>query len=540
MNNKKMNILFSASSTFVRQALVLMASIYENHKDKEVDIYMIHSELNEEEVSMVVDFAKKNNQKAYSIKIEEETFKGFKTTKWFTAEAYYRLIVHNLVSKDIDRMLYLDVDIVVDKDIYDFYCMDFEDNYIITCLNFIETEKWNYEIKHNFDSKLAKNGRYINSGVILFNYNKFRESNINLEKYKEVCEELDNDYFFDQGLISYMFGKTAKYVSTLDYNHRYANYYGKEKEILEMKPKKAIIHYNNYLTPCKPWDLTFTEEELNDFNRGKPINTIFDNFIINKTLNDLHMIWWKYAKMTPVYDVLKIEADAKKEWYIRKLNSYTNKAYDCALKYDNLQKEHKNLLEKKDDEIIQKIQLSNDTNFLGALGIVYNEHFKTYKKLKEINKLNEYFDFISKIEERVIIILSVNDEASMQWAEFNATKPFGMKKSLLKKFRHSYIGVFNKYENFVYEELNNKKIVYKKDFIDGDIALNVESEGYNVNTNSKTSKIEVNFFNGKTINLSINKRGLNVAILDSLTGYPMDSFNVDMHVDKELKINRFK
>ena len=68
--------------------------------------------------------------------------------------------------------------------------------------------------------------------------------------------------------------------------------------------------------PYKPWDIIFTEQELQLFG-----NVPYENnyFYVSKSLNDLMKIWWEYAKYTPIYNELLQQEQVKHKWFSRNL-----------------------------------------------------------------------------------------------------------------------------------------------------------------------------------------------------------------------------
>jgi phosphopentomutase len=92
----------------------------------------------------------------------------------------------------MDRILYMDVDIVVDKNIYDdFYCLDFEDNYLIATSHNPNPDYCNMLTPDIVNLESAAKGEYFNSGVLVMNLEMFRK-NITLDDYNRAyaaCEK---------------------------------------------------------------------------------------------------------------------------------------------------------------------------------------------------------------------------------------------------------------------------------------------------------------------------------------------------------------
>ena len=92
-------------------------------------------------------------------------------------EVYFRLLLPELLPEDVDRILYLDSDIIINQNLGTFYGTDFEGNMLIGCrdlalLNLtVEQclEKRSERLRPLFEEK-----RYINSGVLLLSIRELR------------------------------------------------------------------------------------------------------------------------------------------------------------------------------------------------------------------------------------------------------------------------------------------------------------------------------------------------------------------------------
>lgn len=111
---------------------------------------------------------------------------GFDTNgvNWDNGWTYMTLIRCALpdIFKDLDRILYLDVDTIIFKDLSDLYNIDFEDNYMAGV----------YEPKRRWHAP-----NYVNAGVLMMNLKKMREDNISTQlidliNTKKLCAP-DND-----------------------------------------------------------------------------------------------------------------------------------------------------------------------------------------------------------------------------------------------------------------------------------------------------------------------------------------------------------
>ena len=114
--------------------------------------------------------------------------------KRFTQAAYYRILIPILV--DIDRILYLDGDTLVLKDLNEMYHAEFfNDNYVLGTLDYFS---------NGIDYLGIKSKIFINSGVLLLNLKTIRKDN---KIYDLLNLTLSNIHLkgYDQTLINYVF-----------------------------------------------------------------------------------------------------------------------------------------------------------------------------------------------------------------------------------------------------------------------------------------------------------------------------------------------
>lgn len=147
----------------------------------------------------------------------------------------------------------------------------------------------------------------------------------------------------------------------------------------------------------------------------------------------------------------------------------------------------------------------------------------TINKTTLVEYLNEVLNDSSNI-----VIMSAYDDAS---TFFDKLKPIfekvELKESLENKYRWSYLSVFSKNKVY-YEDLSNKPL-YKKLTINNTL-MYLKSGGLNSNS---LSNIVI-----RNEEYSLGGRGLNIVVFDNEMNKVYDRFNVDLHSDATLTINR--
>lgn len=269
-----MNIIISANDKFVYPAKVMLTSLFLNNPDADISIYFLHSSVTPENVSLLEQHAKKYSGKFTAIQINADNFDGFFTTWQFPVEVYYRFLIPGLLPESEERALWLDVDLIVNKSLTDFYYQDFDSNCFVAC------EDSGREPERYVLLGCQPDIQYVNSGVLLFNLPLVRQ--YTLEHYRNYyLAHSDAIRWPDQDIINAMFEGKIKIADRNIYNRqmRFDNYMSKaEKEAILQNA--VILHYVGILKPwqrgnanpvSQAWDhyYTLTNE------KGKLYNAIY-------------------------------------------------------------------------------------------------------------------------------------------------------------------------------------------------------------------------------------------------------------------------
>lgn len=412
---------------------------------------------------------------------------------------------------------------MIDKNITDFYNTDFEDNYIVTCGHILGDS---LSLAKSKTKGSGARGEYFNSGVIIFNLDKFRQ-NITIDSYKQACKELNYDFFLDQGLLNYMFADKAKYMPMLDYNFRFS-VYDSLRDVIKKNNihfSKSIIHYTLPKPHYKPWELYFTDEEIANLQNKK--ETSFFN--ISNEANDLVAIWWKYAKLLPssIYRDFHKTMISQKKFFLRSVNTYgsiiMNQRNDLAKKYayEEEQKKH-----------IRTMQREEKMTYLRAFTSIYGKLSEFVFEEKSIfnDELNKQIADYMSAKQHLLILIVAKDNVSTYWNNIKWDKSrSGIDMS--KCFRHAYIGILDNHHGFIYEKESSKEIEKIYDVAFNSIRL--LSMGYDPKTMACCGKIVVNNYD-----LSLNQTGLNFVVINLDTNKIIDSFYVNLHSDPQLSVRR--
>jgi len=272
-----LEVMVCTSKAFFSYLTVMLASLYESNKDSNINTYVFHSELDSADIEILQAQAENYGNRICPIQVTNERIEALPTRQQWPMVLYYRLMAVDLLPHSIDRILSLDVDIIVRKSLRSFYELDLTDTYVAACEDtFVNTVPYKERLGLSLDSV------YFNAGVFLLNLNQMRQEEIDINSFLKMAQ--DSKYQLtipDQDLLNLVFCRKTKIVDLACYNCSpilFEQLYGSEKA--QEEKFATIIHY---LGPdFKPW-----------------------NTYIGRMESELQNIWWDYARLSPSYETLK-------------------------------------------------------------------------------------------------------------------------------------------------------------------------------------------------------------------------------------------
>lgn len=260
--NSIIPIVLCFDKNMITPCKVCLYSLFFNAQESTTyDVYIIskQNELNDEDregFNVLID--KYPNNRISFIEIKNFFEKGFEIRN-ITQTCYYRLIIpsiknriNDLHNSNYTKVIYLDVDTIIQCDLVDLYNTVLKDNEWIAGV--CETPLYN-----NSDVSYLKNigcnpNTYINSGILLMELDKlhknnFTEMSLTHQDRKYICQDQDIINIICNGhikLLPLKYNYTTILYRLSNYNPEFTKL--KEDEIKDSE--KCIIHY----TGEKPWN----------------------------------------------------------------------------------------------------------------------------------------------------------------------------------------------------------------------------------------------------------------------------------------------
>ena len=243
------NICLSFDEKYAQHAAVTMVSLMKNCS-RNIHFFIIDSEPSgiTESRSKIVKLVEMYGAKISFRTIDLSVFKGFPVWKPMQDSPnkyvpYYRLCLADLLP-EIERIIYLDTDIVVQGDIAKLYDLEFAKDQFIAGVNDMDSE----ELKEKISTSA-----YINSGVILFDLATIRRIKLNV--VEESIKILQNfreriSLNIDQDLINIIFNDHIRLLDISWNAQSVGTPRGFKLGYDDKSIEKNIIHF---IASHKPW-----------------------------------------------------------------------------------------------------------------------------------------------------------------------------------------------------------------------------------------------------------------------------------------------
>ena len=258
------HIACCTDDAFTEHCGVLMVSVCENKGESPIHFHLLTNGIKLSNERALRGIAKRYGQSISIYRVNENDLKDCPIQKndRVSIVAYFRILLPVILPEFIRKVLYLDCDILVLKDLEDLWNMDIErfSAGVVMDQQGQDIRKFN-----NLEYDIALG--YFNSGVMLINLNYWRVNNITAEVLEYINNNPEKLKCWDQDALNYVL-KDSKLDLPLRFNDQ-DEFYWKDPllarkywaEMYDAVKNPVILHYNGSI---KPWhkECTHPDKEL--------------------------------------------------------------------------------------------------------------------------------------------------------------------------------------------------------------------------------------------------------------------------------------
>lgn len=270
------NIILATDDNYAVPCMVTIASILSNNSPQKYAIHVITEGLNETNSALFKKLQDSFSGSSIKLKkVDTDAIKGAITSTRFPIANFFRLMIPDLF--DFDKALYLDCDIIVNRNIDNIWDINIEGK----ACGMVEDQACEDITLHN---RIEKYTPYYNAGVLLMNLKVWREKKIASKLIQFMADNPEKCLYPDQDAINHVLcDSIVPMPYTLNFQERWYEpqqywlmHKSKWNDIEEAKKKPQILHYTG---PQKPWMEGCSHPLADLFFKYKKIVTGIENNI---------------------------------------------------------------------------------------------------------------------------------------------------------------------------------------------------------------------------------------------------------------------
>lgn len=257
-----MNILCSTDHHYIMPTSVMLTSLLSHNAESDIHIHvMIDQSVTETDCNSLRKVAATASNTFISFYLlEPELFVGFPLGEDYQSQhiqsmaAYYRLYASKVLPLSVNKIIYLDGDIIVRSSLRELWDTNLGDEIPIAGIPDAENSTVGHYNRLKYPMELG----YFNSGVLLINLDYWRKHNVLDDFLNIISEKRPVLRCHDQDVLNYLF-RENKLMLPVKYNMQNCFLYRRElvplpwtldDQIAEGQKQPVIIHF---VTTPKPW-----------------------------------------------------------------------------------------------------------------------------------------------------------------------------------------------------------------------------------------------------------------------------------------------
>lgn len=310
------HVVYAADDKFAEILGVSLVSLYENSKDMEdIIVYVFDSGIKDSNKKKLLSVCRSYNRKEiifiHAENINNKLLMDVSVDRGSLSQ-YARIFISSNLPDDLQRVLYLDCDIIVKRSISKLWNLDIQGKIIGALLDA-------FSKYYRANIGLKKNDVMFNSGVMLIDLNKWKQNEVEKRVMNFILSKHGKVQQGDQGALNavlsydtYCFEPQFNSISIFyDFTYKDMLIYRRppefytERQVREAVENPTIIHFTTSFVSNRAWVQGCTHRYVNE--------------------------WLKYKKMSP-WNNEPLWKDEKSKWKQKIVNIYKTLPTDLAVR----------------------------------------------------------------------------------------------------------------------------------------------------------------------------------------------------------------
>jgi len=233
-----MVIAFCIDEKMIQHLLVCIHSIIDTNSDENLEFYVLNKDITEKSKLLVNENLSELAVSVHFINVYKERYANLMVSKYITIEAYFRISLADLLPRRINRVIYLDCDIILLGSLKPLWHIELNGFKLAAV-----AELFNYR---NLELGFNKDVKYFNSGVLVIDLSVWRSEQISNQIFDYLEMHPEKIKFHDQdALNAVLVNKWLELSEIYNYTVPYIDRSRKSKNDLNFKPELPVVmHFN--------------------------------------------------------------------------------------------------------------------------------------------------------------------------------------------------------------------------------------------------------------------------------------------------------
>ena len=247
-------LLVALDENYLPQLQVLLTSAAVNNPGERIELYFMHSRVSEKGMNRVDKQCGEYGWRLIPVSVPASFFENAPITKRYPQEMYYRLLAAHLLPDTLERVLYLDPDILVINSLRPLWEIDMQGKLFAAASHTGVTE-----FANNVNRlRLGTDSDYFNSGVLLIDLEACRKSVVPEEVFAFFSEHGRELVLPDQDVLNALYGKHILQLDDIIWNYDARNHNSYlirssgQADVDWVMKHTAILHFCGKAKPWKP------------------------------------------------------------------------------------------------------------------------------------------------------------------------------------------------------------------------------------------------------------------------------------------------
>lgn len=196
------NIVFASDDNYSGYLCVALYSLLKNNLNEHIDIQILDDNISQKNKEKIINMTQSfENKNITFIDISDiiedcklnENLKKYLRKNYSTT--YARLFLDFLLPPHVEKVLYLDCDILINDNLNELWNINIDNYYVAGVMDLMPNV-------YKEIIGLKPNSIYLNAGILLINMKKCRKENVWNDFFKFLEKHMDEDIHHDQGVIN--------------------------------------------------------------------------------------------------------------------------------------------------------------------------------------------------------------------------------------------------------------------------------------------------------------------------------------------------